>query len=208
MSIPSLELILNTTKSGKIDSISIVVNSDRDHRRLELIVWTTKSGEIDSILIAVNSDRDHKRIHILAGLEWFIRMIQGFSIIKTYIVLIGVIVTLYTIATLSLLILALAGKLRTKKVCRSKGLIIIAIDIIAAVAKDSFTASIGFKTIILASNDPDHLWSSCRNFNEVKYELHLYKDDKSRVLFDKPIAWPVTQLVPTMDQMLAGPGIK
>jgi hypothetical protein len=35
-----------------------------------------------------------------------------------------------------------------------------------------------------------------------------YKDDMSRVLFDKPIVWPVTQLVPTMDQMLAGPGTK
>ena len=56
--------------------------------------------------------------------------------------------------------------------------------------------------------DPDHLWSSCRNFNEVKYELHLYKDDKSRVLFDKPIVWPVTYLVLTMNQMLTGPGKK
>ena len=67
-------------------------------------------------------------------------------------------------------------------------------------------ASIGFKIIILASNDPDHLWSSCRNFNEVKYELHLYKDDKSRVLFDKPIMWPVTHLILIMNQMLTGPG--
>ena len=98
---------------------------------------------------------------------------------------------------------ALTGLIRTKKVCR-----LIGQSLIAVVAKDSFTASIGFKTIILASNDPNHLWSSCRNFNEVKYELHLYKDDKSRVLFDKPIVWPVTQLVPTMDQMLAGPGTK
>ena len=102
---------------------------------------------------------------------------------------------------------ALTGLIRTKKVCRLIGLSLI-IAIIAVVAKDSFTASIGFKTIILASNDPNHLWSSCRNFNEVKYELHLYKDDKSRVLFDKPIVWPVIQLVPTMDQMLAGPGTK
>ena len=98
---------------------------------------------------------------------------------------------------------ALTGLIRTKKVCR-----LIGQSLIAVVAKDSFTASIGFKTIILASNDPNHLWPSCRNFNEVKYELHLYKDDKSRVLFDKPIVWPVTQLVPTMDQMLAGPGTK
>ena len=52
-----------------------------------------------------------------------------------------------------------------------------------------------------------HLWSSSRNFNEVKYALQHSKDDKSRVLFDKPIVWPVTQLVPTMDQMLTGPGI-
>ena len=28
------------------------------------------------------------------------------------------------------------------------------------------------------------------------------------LLFDKPIVWPATQLVPTMDQMLAGPGTK
>ena len=70
-----------------------------------------------------------------------------------------------------------------------------------------FAARIGFKIIILAQKDPDHLWSSCRNFNEVKYELHLYKDDKSRVLFDKPIVWPVTYLVLTMNQMLTGPGI-
>ena len=79
------------------------------------------------------------------------------------------------------------------------------IAIIAVDTNDSFTASIGFKTIILASNDPDHLWSSCRNFYEVKYELHLYKDDKSRV---KPIVWPGTHLVLTMNQMLTGPGKK
>ena len=70
-----------------------------------------------------------------------------------------------------------------------------------------FAARIGSKIIILAQKDPDHLWSSCRNFNEVKYALHLCKDDKSRVLFDKPIVWPVTHLVLTMDQMLTGPGI-
>ena len=69
-------------------------------------------------------------------------------------------------------------------------------------------ARIGLKIIILTSQDLDHLWSSSRNFNEVKYALHLYRNDKSRVLFDKPIVWPATQLVPTMDQMLAGPGTK
>ena len=35
-----------------------------------------------------------------------------------------------------------------------------------------------------------------------------YKDDMSRVLFDKPIVWPVRHLVPTMNQMLTGPGKK
>ena len=35
-----------------------------------------------------------------------------------------------------------------------------------------------------------------------------YKDDMSRVLFDKPIVWPVKHLVPTMNQMLIGPGKK
>ena len=48
--------------------------------------------------------------------------------------------------------------------------------------------------------DPVHLWSSSRNFNEVKYAFQLCKDDKKRVLFEKPIVWPVTQLVLTMDQ--------
>ena len=68
-----------------------------------------------------------------------------------------------------------------------------------------FAARIGFKIIILAQKDPDHLWSSCRNFNEVKYALD--KDEKSRVLFDKPIVWSVTQLVDiTMDQLLTDPG--
>ena len=56
--------------------------------------------------------------------------------------------------------------------------------------------------------DPDHQWSSCRNFDEVKYAVQLSKDDKSRVLFDKPIVWPVKHLVPTMNQMLTGPGKK
>ena len=55
--------------------------------------------------------------------------------------------------------------------------------------------------------DPDHLWSSSRNFNEVKYACQHSKDDESRVLFDKPIVWPVTHLVLTMNQMLTGPGI-
>ena len=31
---------------------------------------------------------------------------------------------------------------------------------------------------------------------------------RAEFFFDKPIVWPVTQLVPTMDQMLAGPGTK
>ena len=55
---------------------------------------------------------------------------------------------------------------------------------------------------------PDHFWSSNRNFNEVNYAFQHSIDDKSRVLFDEPIVWPATQLVPTMDQMLAGPGTK
>jgi hypothetical protein len=71
-----------------------------------------------------------------------------------------------------------------------------------------FAARIGFKFIILTRRDPDHLWSSCRNFDEVKYALHLCKDDKSRVLVDKPIVWSVTHLVLAMDQMLTGPGIQ
>ena len=55
---------------------------------------------------------------------------------------------------------------------------------------------------------PDHFWSSNRNFNEVNYAFQDSIDDKSRVLFDEPIVWPATQLVPTMDQMLASPGTK
>ena len=56
--------------------------------------------------------------------------------------------------------------------------------------------------------ETDHFWSYNRNFNEVIYECQHSIDDKSRVLFDEPIVWPATQLVPTMDQMLAGPGTK
>ena len=47
---------------------------------------------------------------------------------------------------------------------------------------------------ISSPDELDHLWSSCRNLN----------DNSST----KPIVWPVIQLVPTMDQMLAGPGTK
>ena len=47
---------------------------------------------------------------------------------------------------------------------------------------------------ISSLDELDHLWSSCRNLN----------DNSST----KPIVWPVIQLVPTMDQMLAGPGTK
>jgi hypothetical protein len=71
-----------------------------------------------------------------------------------------------------------------------------------------FAARIGSKFTVPTSQDLNHLWSSCRNFNEVKYALHLYKDDKSRVLFDKPIVWPVTHLVLKMNQKLTGPGKK
>ena len=70
-----------------------------------------------------------------------------------------------------------------------------------------FSARIGSKIIIPTSRDLDHLWSSCRNFNEVKYALHLYKDDKKRVLFGKPIVWPVILLVLIMNQMMTGPGL-
>ena len=44
---------------------------------------------------------------------------------------------------------------------------------------------------------PDHFWSSNRNFNEVNYAFQHSIDDKSRVLFDKLIVWPVTHLVLT-----------
>ena len=67
----------------------------------------------------------------------------------------------------------------------------------------NFAARIGFKIIAHALKDPDHLWSFYRNYNEVKPD----KDDKSRDLFDKPIAWSVKQLVLKMDQMLTDPGI-
>ena len=66
----------------------------------------------------------------------------------------------------------------------------------------------GMQFAARTDEDPVHLWSSSRNFNEVKHAFQQSKDDKSKVLFDKPIVWPVTQLVPTMDQMLAGPGTK
>jgi hypothetical protein len=69
-----------------------------------------------------------------------------------------------------------------------------------------FAVRIGSKIIILARKDQS--WSSCRNFNEVKYASHqLDNDDNSRVLLDKPIVWSVTQLVViTMDQLLTDPG--
>ena len=67
----------------------------------------------------------------------------------------------------------------------------------------NFAARIGFKIIVHTPKDPDHLWSFYRNYNEVKPD----KDDKSRVLFDKPIVWSVKQLVLKMDQMLTDPGI-
>ena len=70
-----------------------------------------------------------------------------------------------------------------------------------------FAARIGSKIIIPTSRDLYHLWSSCRTSNEAKYALHLYKDDKKRVLFDKPFVWPVIHLVLIMNQMMAVPGI-
>ena len=63
-----------------------------------------------------------------------------------------------------------------------------------------------------ALEDPDHLWSSCRNFNGVRYAIReLCKEDNSRVSFNKPFVWSVTQLVrffrdPKMANLLTGPG--
>ena len=64
-----------------------------------------------------------------------------------------------------------------------------------------------------AREDPEHLWSSCRNFDGVRHAIRqLCRDDKSSVSFNKPFVWSVTQLVrffrdPKMANLLAGPGI-
>ena len=73
---------------------------------------------------------------------------------------------------------------------------------------DQKSSNIELQFVDRTDNCPDHLLSSSRNSNEVNYAVQHSRDDKSRVFFDKPIVWPVTQLVPTMDQMLAGPGSK
>ena len=62
-----------------------------------------------------------------------------------------------------------------------------------------------------AREDPEHLWSSCRNFSGVRYAIReLCKDDNSSVSFNKPFVWSVTQLVrffrdPKMANLLTGP---
>ena len=64
-----------------------------------------------------------------------------------------------------------------------------------------------------AREDPEHLWSSCRNFSGVRYAIReLCKDDNSSVSFNKPFVWSVTQLVrffrdPKMANLLTGPRI-
>ena len=71
---------------------------------------------------------------------------------------------------------------------------------------DQKSSNIELQFVDRTDECPYHLWSFSRNSNEVNYAFQHRKDDKSRVLFEKPIVWPVTELVPTMDQMLAGPG--
>jgi hypothetical protein len=62
-----------------------------------------------------------------------------------------------------------------------------------------------------AREDPEHLWSSCRNFSGVRYAIReLCKEDNSSVSFNKPFVWSVTQLVrffrdPKMANLLTGP---
>ena len=63
-----------------------------------------------------------------------------------------------------------------------------------------------------ALEDPEHLWSSCRIFDGVRYAIHQKcKEDDSIVSFSKPFVWSVSQLIrffrdPKMAELLAGPG--
>ena len=64
----------------------------------------------------------------------------------------------------------------------------------------------------LALEDPEHLWSSCRAFDGVRYAIRQEcKEDNSMVSFSKPFVWSVTQLIrffrdPKMVELLSGPG--
>ena len=63
-----------------------------------------------------------------------------------------------------------------------------------------------------ALEDPEHLWSSCRIFDGVRYAIHQKcKEDDTIVSFSKPFVWSVSQLIrffrdPKMAELLAGPG--
>ena len=63
-----------------------------------------------------------------------------------------------------------------------------------------------------ALEDPEHLWSSCRTFDGVRYAIRQEcKADNSIVSFSKPFVWSVTQLIrflrdPKMVELLSGPG--
>ena len=63
-----------------------------------------------------------------------------------------------------------------------------------------------------ALEDPEHLWSSCRTFDGVRYAIRQEcKKDDSMVSFSKPFLWSVPQLIrffrdPKMVELLAGPG--
>ena len=173
---------------------------------------TLKSGEAslkNSILISVKSDGDHKsRIRSelrtnYGGLKLtseFVRSLFISIILATIVIILklgGAVILMYRKPSqkVSLTSYDFCARIRALKKHRIRA---------SRLKEDMHFAA----RLILAQKDPDHLWSSCRNFNEVKYALHLCKDDKSRVLFDKPIVWPVTHLVLTMNQMLTGPGKK
>ena len=63
-----------------------------------------------------------------------------------------------------------------------------------------------------ALEDPEHLWSSCRIFDGVRYAIRqICKEDDSMVSFSKPFIWSVSQLIrffrdPKMVELLTGPG--
>ena len=63
-----------------------------------------------------------------------------------------------------------------------------------------------------ALEDPRHLWSSCRNFEGVRFAIRKICDTTGdTVSFEEPFVWSVTLLVrffrdPRMAQLLTGPG--
>ena len=159
------------------------------------------------------------------GFERFkgISQFKGLNIIVNSIVnnIVRRICAVLTVGSVTAEVDALTGLVRTKRVCRLRGLSstqspTIVVDlwnktICCFISRfERFNEPLEFAKLIFGIDIciiPDHSWSSYRNCNEVKYAWHqLDNDYKRRVLFDKPIVWSVTQLVPSMDQLLSDPG--